>query len=142
MPLALVVDDDQVVREILCLIFEKSGWTIAEAMDARGGLDAFHSLSPQLVTLDLVMPINDGFGSLDLAQKIGAEAPNTIIVVVSAFGSEGEVRKFFHDREVPVLSKTSIDKSRLGELLTHLRTAFELDRSLKGVAFENGQNEF
>jgi CheY-like chemotaxis protein len=136
MPLALVVDDNPIIREILRLILEKSGWSVVEAMDARGGLDAFRCLTPQLVTLDLVMPINDGFGSVDLAHTINAQAPNTVLIVVSAFAAEEEVRAFFHDREVPVLSKTSIDKPRLGKLLTDLRTVLE------GTALENGNDEF
>ena len=124
-PLALLVDDHPATREILRLIFERAGWAVAEAGDARGALDGVRCLHPQLVTLDLVMPINEGFHSVDLVQTIDAEAPGTLLIIISAFSDQPPIKTFFNDREIPVLSKTNLDKPRLSRLLTEIRQDLE-----------------
>ncbi len=130
-PLALLVDDDPAMREILRLIFEDTGWSVAEAADARGALDGIQCLRPHLVTLDLVMPINEGYHSVDLVQMINDEAPETLLIIISAFSAKEPIQTFFKDREVPVLSKTNLDRVRLKQLLTKIRMDLTRASSLR-----------
>jgi len=104
-PVALIVDDNPVIREVLRLRMERLGWLVTEAADASSGLRAFRSCKPRLVTLDLIMPINDGVGAVELAKAITDESPRTTLVVLSGFAGDQEVSNFFRKHRIALLSK-------------------------------------
>jgi two-component system, chemotaxis family, chemotaxis protein CheY len=100
-PTALVIDDSPVVRRYLRFRLESSGWNVAEAADAFSGLNAALELRPDLITLDLIMPINNGIDGIHLAHKIREESPDTTLLIVSGHASEQDVKSFLkkHDLE-------------------------------------------
>jgi CheY-like chemotaxis protein len=59
--LALVVDDDPIVRDVLVHILERQGWSTATADDGVAALEAVSGRKPDLILLDLMMPRMDGF---------------------------------------------------------------------------------
>lgn len=60
-PLILVVDDEKMMRILLRRALEKDGYRVAEATDGQQCLETFQLLKPDLVLLDAMMPIVDGF---------------------------------------------------------------------------------
>lgn len=60
-PLILVVDDDRFMRDLLRQVMEKEGYRVAEAENGLEGLDAYARLKPDIVLLDAIMPVMDGF---------------------------------------------------------------------------------
>jgi diguanylate cyclase (GGDEF)-like protein/PAS domain S-box-containing protein len=59
--LVLVVDDDMTMRLLARETLEQAGFTVEEAEDGHGALAAFEALRPDVVLLDVVMPVLDGF---------------------------------------------------------------------------------
>lgn len=104
-PTVLVIEDNPVIRQLLRLGFEERGWTVAEAGDAFRGLALFQELVPQLVTLDLIMPINDGLDSVQVAKTIAEQYPNATLFVLSALSAEPKVNRFFSDRKIELFDK-------------------------------------
>jgi two-component system response regulator RegA len=83
-PLALIVDDDQVFRERLARAFVQRKW---EAEAVPGGEEALRFVrdrSPDLVLVDLRMP---GKGGLDLVPELRAIDSSMTIVVLTGYGS-------------------------------------------------------
>ena len=78
----LVVEDDPNIRELLRLYLEKEGYTVTLAADGGEGLEAFHTLHPDLVLLDLMMPVMDGW---EVCKAIRAQ-DNTPIIMLTAKG--------------------------------------------------------
>jgi len=79
----LIIDDEEAVRNSLCVYLEDSGFAILEAADGLQGLDLFQEHLPDLILLDLRMPEMDGLAFLtDLHQK----SPDTPVIVVSGAG--------------------------------------------------------
>jgi DNA-binding response OmpR family regulator len=109
LPTALVIEDNSVVREFIRLKLETSGWKVREAGNATAALNLFRQMRPNLVTLDLVMPNNDGFDGLHLARLISDEAPEVALLVVSGFGSKPEVKDFMDQHEVELFDKSPDD---------------------------------
>ena len=105
-PTALVIDDSPVVRRYLRFRLESTGWSVAEAEDAFGGLNAMRELRPDLITLDLVMPINNGIDGIHLAHKIREESPDTTLLVVSGMASEEDVKDFLKKNRLEFFGKT------------------------------------
>ncbi len=60
-PLILVVDDDQSMRILLRRAMEQEGYKVAEAADAEQALAVYSRLNPDLVLLNALMPVVDGF---------------------------------------------------------------------------------
>ena len=56
----LIVEDDANIRELLHLYLEQEGYHIESAQDGADGLRAFKRVHPDLVLLDLMMPVMDG----------------------------------------------------------------------------------
>ena len=78
----LVVDDSALTREAIKSIFssDTSIEIIGEAIDGREGVRKVFALKPDVITMDLKMPIMNG---LDAIQAIMEERPTPIIVVSS-----------------------------------------------------------
>ncbi len=79
----LIVDDSRTSRKILKGILEGAGHeVIGEAVDGQDGINKYKELSPDLVTLDITMPVLDGLESLKELKKVDADAK--IIMVTAA----------------------------------------------------------
>jgi signal transduction histidine kinase/DNA-binding NarL/FixJ family response regulator len=57
----LVVEDDEPTRDLVRRTLEKEGNLVSEAENGRVALDLLRDLSPDIVVLDLMMPVMDGF---------------------------------------------------------------------------------
>ncbi len=57
----LIVDDDKNICELLRLYIEKEGFETKIANDGKQAVDAFNSFNPDLVLLDLMLPVLDGW---------------------------------------------------------------------------------
>lgn len=82
----LVVDDDPDIRLLLRLELSAEGHQILEAGDGRQALDVHEQETPDLVLLDMMMPVLDGWGVLK-ALDLQTAAP---VVVITALASEGD----------------------------------------------------
>ncbi|NET08489.1 MAG: response regulator [Symploca sp. SIO2B6] len=60
-PLVMIVDDDRFTRMMLRQIMEKEGYKIEEVEDGQQCLAAYQSHKPDMVLLDAMMPVMDGF---------------------------------------------------------------------------------
>ncbi len=77
----LIVDDDADTRDRLRTIFERQGWSVAEAGNGQEALDVVKRAPPQTILLDLTMPVMDGFTFLHiLRQRPGCEDIPVIVL--------------------------------------------------------------
>ena len=78
----LVVEDDPNIRELLQLYLEKDGYAVTLASDGGQGLAKFRAIKPNLVLLDVMMPVMDGWA---VCKAIRAES-NTPVIMLTAKG--------------------------------------------------------
>ena len=85
----LIVDDSRTSRKILRNILEQDGHEIlAEAENGQIGYEKYIELRPDIVTLDITMPVLDGIGAL---QKIMELDANAKVVMVTAAGQKSKM---------------------------------------------------
>ncbi|MEH2419432.1 MAG: PleD family two-component system response regulator [Nostoc sp.] len=60
-PLILVADDEKTTRVLLRKAMEQEGYQVVEVNDGKQCLDAYETIKPDIVLLDAVMPVMDGF---------------------------------------------------------------------------------
>ena len=82
----LVVDDSEIVRRSICQILQPESdiEIVSEAVDGGDAIVKVRLHSPDVVLLDISMPVMNGF---DAARRIKHEFPSTLIIVVSQFDS-------------------------------------------------------
>ncbi len=86
----LVVEDELDIRELLEIFLTLRGFEVAVAENGRRGLDVLPGFNPDLVLLDLAMPVLDGMGFL--AGKRDLPAHRDIpVIVLSARDKNGDV---------------------------------------------------
>jgi CheY-like chemotaxis protein len=84
----LIVEDHPTMREAMRLVLEAEGFTIEEAADGRSAIEAIGEQPPDLVFLDLNMPVASGADVL--AHIKGDPATRDVrVIVVTAAGEEG-----------------------------------------------------
>jgi len=94
----LVVDDEEMVRKLVCMALKRRGYEVLEAKDGRDALQVLagsRSL-PSLILLDLAMP---GMGGDKLAPILETQYPGVKIMVTSGYPEE-EARKGFRPGSV------------------------------------------
>ena len=85
----LVVDDSRTSRKILRTILEDAGHeVIGEAMDGQDGVNKFKELRPDLVTLDITMPVMDGLEALKGIREVDGNAK---VIMVTAAGQQNKM---------------------------------------------------
>ena len=72
----LVVDDEAAVRRVLVMRLQLSGYRVICAEDGEQALELFHSESPDLIVLDVMLPKLDGFA---VCRRLRAESCVPII---------------------------------------------------------------
>ena len=80
----MIVDDSRTSRRILREILERNGHTIVgEATNGEEGYLKYKELKPEVVTMDITMPVMDGVESLSLIKK---ENPDAKVLMITAAG--------------------------------------------------------
>ena len=76
----LVIEDDAHIADLLRLYLEKDGFEVHIASDGGKGVSAFESVSPDLVLLDIMLPVLDGWG---VCREIRAVSKTPIIMLTA-----------------------------------------------------------
>ena len=84
----LVVEDDRNIGELLQLYLEKEGYAVTIATDGGQGLQKFRAIHPDLVLLDVMMPVMDGWA---VCRAIRAESQTPIIMLTAKSETEDKI---------------------------------------------------
>ena len=71
----LIVEDDRNIAELLQMYLEKEGYAVTVANDGGQGLQKYRAIKPDLVLLDVMMPVMDGW-SVCKAIRSEAQTPH------------------------------------------------------------------
>jgi len=88
----LVVEDEADIRELLADTLADAGYQVVQATDGGEGLTCALTKNPDVVLLDVMMPVLDGFQVLEQL-KGNAGTSKLPVIMVSARGQEAEVQK-------------------------------------------------
>ena len=83
----LIVEDDSNIAELLHLYLEKEGFETAVAGDGGKGVELFRSFHPELVLLDIMLPVMDGWSVL---KKIRENDKTPVIMLTAKGGDPGQ----------------------------------------------------
>jgi two-component system response regulator PilR (NtrC family) len=118
----LVIDDEEIMREILETLLVREGYTVRLAANGAEGLELARALPFDAVIADMMMPGMDGMHVLDELHKHDEELP---VVMITAFasmenaitamkkGAFDYITKPFKNDEVLVVLRNAVERRRL-----------------------------
>ncbi len=100
----LVVDDEELIRDLAKRILEKAGYSVMTASSGREGLEIYaqHKSKIGLVILDLIMPEMGGKQCLEGLLKIDPQAK---VVIASGHSLQGDTKSFLDSEVKAIVNK-------------------------------------
>lgn len=92
--LILVVDNDDFIRMQLCDLMQQAGYQVAEATNGSEALAAYTRLQPEIVLIDAIMPVMDGFTCCGELRKLPGGA-NTPILMITDLNDQASIERAF-----------------------------------------------
>ena len=126
----LLVEDDEETRALMASNLEKAGWIVSEAGNGQQALDMLPDVRPQLILLDLMMPVMDGFGFL-AAMRAKPEWQHIPVIVITAKDLTAEDRARLAGNVEEVFEKNACTRE---QLLEHVRAAVASCSTRKGTS--------
>ena len=130
----MIVDDEQIVRESLFYWFEKAGYRAEASSSGFEALERLETSVFDLMFVDIKMPGMDG---MELLEKIKAEYPETVVVIMTAYGSiESAIRamktgaadyllKPFKPDQLSLVMEKILQQQRLATQVNYLKGHLE-----------------
>jgi two-component system, chemotaxis family, chemotaxis protein CheY len=116
----LVVDDALFMRKMICGVAAEAGWqVVAEASNGAEAVALYQQHRPDLVTMDLVMPV---MGGLEALRQIRAVDPRAQVVVVTALDQKQSLMDSIRDGAIDFIVKP-FERERVLALLAKARGA-------------------
>jgi two-component system response regulator PilR (NtrC family) len=118
----LVIDDEEIMREILEALLTREGYEVRLAPSAAAGLDLIRSMPFDAAIVDVMMPGMDGISALDEIKKLDDDLP---VLMITAFasvenaiaamkrGAFDYITKPFKNDEVLVVLRNALAQRRL-----------------------------
>ena len=133
--IVLVVDDDQAVRLMLRYTLEKEGCQVIEAEDGEQSLFMYKRFFPDLIIMDAIMPVMDGFIACEKIQELPG-GRTTPILMVTGLEDEKSIDRSFGVGAVDFITKPikwAVLRHRVRRLLQARQTEVMLNRSEAGA---------
>lgn len=110
----LVVDDAMIMRRLIRDVAREAGWEVAgEASNGAEAVAMYEALRPDLVTMDLVMPVMGGNEAL---RRIRSADPEARVVVVTALDQKQTLMESIRDGAMDFIVKP-FERDRILTLL-------------------------
>jgi signal transduction histidine kinase/CheY-like chemotaxis protein len=110
----LVLEDDTTMRQMLCRTLVKEGWLVREAANGKVALEKVRQERPEMILLDLLMPVMDGFTFLKELRREPAWRDIPVLVITSKDLSREE-KLLLEEQVITVLQKGSSTRQNLLE---------------------------
>ena len=86
----LVVDDSAFMRNLLKQLLEDDHDVVGEAENGVEAVEMYDELDPDVVTMDVVMPIRNG---IEATAEIKGDDPNASVIMCTSVGQEEKMRE-------------------------------------------------
>jgi CheY-like chemotaxis protein len=114
----LIVDDNASIRHILRAEFERRDWKVAEARNGREAIEKAEESKPDLIVLDLAMPVMNG---LEAAPVLRPMLPTVPIILFTLYADRLLEREALSAGITVVVSKDAALKTLLNRAQELLR---------------------
>jgi len=142
----LVVEDERSMREVLKILLEGEGYTVAVAAGGVDGMGLLNKDIFDMVITDINMPKVNGF---EILKKVKEISPDTIVIMITAFGNTESaieamqlgaydyIHKPFKIDEIRHVVRKALEKRKLSEEVSILREKIKATYELGNVFWKS-----
>ena len=112
----LLIEDDLPTRSVMARTLEKMDWTVYEAGNGQEGLERLEQHKPDLILLDLMMPVMDGFEFL-IKMRSKPDWIDIPVMVLTAKDLTPEDRNILKDKVSVVVEKGKSDYEEVAKMI-------------------------
>lgn len=116
----LIVEDDKLLREFYVELMQRQGYTVLTAENGQIGLDTIQAEKPNLVLLDIMMPIMDGKTMLHRVRQIPEFKTLPVIVLTNAGDTETMRETQYYDNANAFLIKSNVNPEEIIRMVKSL----------------------
>ncbi|TSC69912.1 MAG: two-component system, OmpR family, phosphate regulon response regulator PhoB [Parcubacteria group bacterium Gr01-1014_70] len=120
------MEDDDLLSRAYRDGFEKAGFTVMIATDGAEAEEILQNTKPDLIVLDLVMPVKNGFEVLKDLQRKKEEYRHIPVVVLSVLAEQGDIESAHDLGAIDYLIKSQFSMQEIiNRIIEHVRVARE-----------------
>jgi CheY-like chemotaxis protein len=116
----LIIEDNLAYLKLLKDQLTKSGYTVSEAVDGEKGLEKAKNEDPDLILLDIRMPVMDGMAMLDLLRKEEKGKKTKVILLTNIEPDDKIIEEVFANQPSYYFIKSDIHLTDLIEKIKEL----------------------
>jgi CheY-like chemotaxis protein len=120
-PTVLVVDDSRDVRQMLVHLLKRSSYTVIEAKNGQEALERISAITPNLILMDISMPVLDGWGTLAVIRQMTGDN-HLPVIAVTAHAMAGDREKVLGHGFDAYVSKPLNIRLLLNMIAEHIRS--------------------
>ncbi len=144
----LVVDDEEIMREVITKLLTEEGYRVHSADSAEDGLQLLEDHQIDLVLLDLMLP---GMSGLEALQRIVGVSPDVVVIMITAyasienavkatrFGAFDFITKPFKNDELLLVIRNGLQKRQLELENLQFRRTFKVRYKFDNIIGKNEQ---
>lgn len=117
----LIIEDEPSLQQVLKISLAEEGFNVLAAGDGREGLKLALNEKPDLILLDLILPVMDGFAVLNELHKTGT-IKNTKVIILTNIGYHGNVGEIVKKGVSDYLVKADWE---IGELVEKVKNSLK-----------------
>ncbi len=145
-PSILVIDDEEIMREVITRLLEGEGYRVTAASGGEEGLQILERDTIDLVLLDLMLP---GVGGLETLQRIVRLSPDILVIMITAYasienavtatklGAFDFITKPFKNDELLLVVKNGLEKRQLQLENLQLRRTLRTQSEFNSIVGKN-----
>ncbi len=100
----LIVDDNEKNRKLFRVVLQKSGYETLEAVDGSKGIELARESMPDLIVMDIQMPVMDGIQAIKILKSEEATS-NIPVIAATSYAMKGDKEKMLNNGFDDYMSK-------------------------------------
>lgn len=105
-----MIEDDPQLQEMYRIAFTQAGFDFQLAGDGREGIDKMRTFTPEVVLLDLILPVMTGFSVLDVINRDPALSKIPVIVMTNIYADAEDLVKNHGVKSFVIKSNVTIEE--------------------------------
>ncbi len=103
--LIMIIDDEEVIRDVLCTFLENKGYQTVALKNGQSAVKFTETIKPDVVLLDIKMPGIDGIETCGKLKQALKSSPRTGIIIITGYGTPENVEESFNKGAIDVIKK-------------------------------------
>jgi len=108
----LIIEDEQYLADLYKLKFDSEGYNVSVAYDGKAGIEEAKKFKPDIILLDIVMPVMDGYETL-VELKKSEETKDITVYILSNLGQADEIKRGLSEGADNYLIKANMTPNQL-----------------------------